>query len=252
MANVIFFAAAACLARSVVADVQPVYALDIATPLSEFDARCLKMCRYSTVFLRAYSPFVSGGFEASVCGSVKNAQRAGFGIELYMIPLAPNLQDGALQFDSLYNGLKGCQVLVKRIWLVVTSPREWLYNPPQSVGFINKVINRAKQYGIDVGIYTNEDDWGQITNGFMGFTTTPLLWYWKVNGPGPMGETPMNFQDFRPFASWKGPTVKQFGQRVFVCGHMTNRDTYFANIRQTFANTASNGNVSYVGYDTFQ
>ncbi|KAL6733332.1 hypothetical protein Aduo_003984 [Ancylostoma duodenale] len=118
-ATVLLFATVACLAGNVVAGVEPVYALDIATPLTEFDARCLKICRYSAVFLRAYSPFVSDGFEASVCGSAKIAENAGFKIELYMIPFLPNPDDASRQFDRLYNGLRGCEVLARRIWLVV-------------------------------------------------------------------------------------------------------------------------------------
>ncbi|RCN33849.1 hypothetical protein ANCCAN_20302 [Ancylostoma caninum] len=223
-ARVLFFAIAACLAGNVAAGVEALYALDIATPLTEFDARCLKICRYSALFLRAYSPFVSDGFEASVCGSFQIAKKAGFGIELYMIPFSPNPQDAARQFDRLYNGLRGCQILAQRIWLV--------------------------KYGIEIGIYTNEDDWSKITNGYPGLSPTPLLWYWNVKGTGPMGETPMNFDDFRPFASWKVPTVKQFGQQVFVCGHKANRDTYFA--RQTSTNTVPSGNVSYAGDIVFQ
>ncbi|KAL6733331.1 hypothetical protein Aduo_003983 [Ancylostoma duodenale] len=133
----------------------------------------------------------------------------------------------------------------------VTSPKRWYYNPPQSVAFIRNVIERAGQYGIEMGIYTNKDDWDQITNGYTGLTT-PLLWYWNVKSEGPMGETPMNFDDFRPFASWKVPAVKQFGQQIFVCGHRANRDIYFAATRRTSTNPASSGNMTYVGDITFQ
>ncbi|CAJ0608300.1 unnamed protein product [Cylicocyclus nassatus] len=53
-----------------------------------------------------------------------------------------------------------------------------------------------------------------------------MLWYWNVNGGGPSGETPANFDDFRPFAKFTKPTMKQFGQMEQICGVTVNRDIY--------------------------
>ncbi|VDN28190.1 unnamed protein product [Cylicostephanus goldi] len=47
--------------------------------------------------------------------------------------------------------------------------------------------------------------------------------YWNVNGGGPSGETPANFDDFRPFAKFTKPTMKQFGQMESICGVTVNR-----------------------------
>ncbi|VDM84860.1 unnamed protein product [Strongylus vulgaris] len=56
-----------------------------------------------------------------------------------------------------------------------------------------------------------------------------MLWYWNVNGGGPRGETPANFDDFRPFGKFLKPTMKQFGQVEQVCGVIVNRDVYSVN-----------------------
>uniref|UniRef100_A0A158P9R9 Mannosyltransferase n=1 Tax=Angiostrongylus cantonensis TaxID=6313 RepID=A0A158P9R9_ANGCA len=77
-------------------------------------------------------------------------------------------------------------------------------------------------YGVSVGIYTNFYDWQQITNNWTGATNCPL-WYWKVLGPGPSGETSSNFYDFHPFSLWTSPIAKQFGQLELVCGSTVNR-----------------------------
>ncbi|KAJ1363463.1 hypothetical protein KIN20_023336, partial [Parelaphostrongylus tenuis] len=53
--------------------------------------------------------------------------------------------------------------------------------------------------------------------------------YWSVYGAGPSGETPAYFTEFRPFAGWTTPTVKQFGQAEFVCNVKVNRNVYVAN-----------------------
>ncbi|KIH42684.1 hypothetical protein ANCDUO_27327 [Ancylostoma duodenale] len=85
----------------------------------------------------------------------------------------------------------------------------------------------AKYYGVKIGFYTNVYDWTQITKGAN--IDGGMLWYWNVNGAGPSGETPSNFNDFRPFAKFTKPTVKQFAQVESVCGVTVNRDIYTVN-----------------------
>ncbi|KAK5983332.1 hypothetical protein GCK32_012275 [Trichostrongylus colubriformis] len=53
-----------------------------------------------------------------------------------------------------------------------------------------------------------------------------MLWYWNTYGSGVSNETPANFNDFRSFAGWTSPSVKQFAQVESVCGITVNRDIY--------------------------
>ncbi|KIH59565.1 hypothetical protein ANCDUO_10196 [Ancylostoma duodenale] len=212
---VLLCATASYFCRTIAADSKALYAVDIAPPLDVFDARCLNIS-------------------------------ARLGVELFMLPFSPNLWDGWQQVDKLYNGLRGCKISVKRVWLVIASPSTWYFDIQQNNWFIKQVIDKAREYKIDVGIYTKEIEWMQITGGYVTFTSTPLLWYWNIKNPGPLGETSINFADFRPFDPWKAPTVKQFGQRVSVCGRMVNRDIYFATFQRT------SRNVSTIGDATFQ
>ncbi|KIH51704.1 hypothetical protein ANCDUO_18204, partial [Ancylostoma duodenale] len=71
---------------------------------------------------------------------------------------------------------------------VVSSPPNWYFDIQQNILLIKQIIDRARIFRI--------------------------LRYWNIRNPGPLGETPINFADFRPFGVWKAPTVKQFGQRV--------------------------------------
>ncbi|CAB3404608.1 unnamed protein product [Caenorhabditis bovis] len=76
-------------------------------------------------------------------------------------------------------------------------------------------------------MYTNLYEWSQITGGWNGLGNDVLLWYWNVYGPGVTGETPANFNDFRPFGNWRAATVKQFAQTETVCQMTVNRDIYY-------------------------
>ncbi|VDO08965.1 unnamed protein product [Haemonchus placei] len=79
-----------------------------------------------------------------------------------------------------------------------------------------------------VGIYTNKDDWTQITNGAK--VNNAMLWYWSVKGPGSANMTQPDFNDFTPFAGWTAPSVKQFVQSDTLCGVTLNRNVYDTSI----------------------
>ncbi|KAK5969494.1 hypothetical protein GCK32_017313 [Trichostrongylus colubriformis] len=81
-----------------------------------------------------------------------------------------------------------------------------------------------QQYGLTIGIYTNINEWNQITGAAT--INNAMLWYWNTYGSGVSNETPANFNDFRSFAGWTSPSVKQFAQVESVCGITVNRDIY--------------------------
>ncbi|RCN34237.1 hypothetical protein ANCCAN_19926 [Ancylostoma caninum] len=240
MSGILLLAAELCsiLAAAVDAQAQIMYAVDLTGPLSQFDASCMKISQYSTVFLRAYAPSAIDGFESHVCQSIWNAQKAGLGVEVFMTPTRPSYQDGAEQFNQLYQGLQGCKINTKTVWLQVISPAEWGLSPRASIDFINQVLSQASVYSVAVGIYTSQDEWMRITSGITTLQSPTMLWYWNVNDAGPLGATPANFSDFRAFGPWESPSVKQFGQEISVCGHIANTNVYVSsknlhgNVRQ--------------------
>ncbi|EYB88972.1 hypothetical protein Y032_0238g3278 [Ancylostoma ceylanicum] len=155
-----------------------------------------------------------------------SSPQADLGVEVFMTPTRPSFNDGAEQFDQLYKGLQGCQINVASVWLQVVSPVDWMFQPQASVDFINQVIAQANNYGVNIGIYTSQKEWMEITYGTNDLYAPTRLWYWNVNSPGPLGETPANFSDFSAFGPWTSPVVKQFGQGIPICGHTVNRNIY--------------------------
>nr|CDJ84786.1 Protein LYS-6 [Haemonchus contortus] len=146
---------------------------------------------------------------------------AGLGTEVYMTPQPLSSKTGAQQFDEMYNMLIGANIYVKSIWVQVTSPNNWSTSSSMNVNFLNSILAEALQYGLNIGIYTNSDEWKQIVGGAT--TRNVNLWYWKTKGSGASNESPANFNDFKSFGSWTQPTVKQFAQVESICGVIVNR-----------------------------
>ncbi|VDM55465.1 unnamed protein product [Angiostrongylus costaricensis] len=141
-----------------------------------------------------------------------------------MTPQPNSVKSGAVQFDEMYNNLKNSQVTVRSVWIQITSPINWSSSIRTNIDFINSILARANTYGLTIGIYTNFYDWSQIT----GYATASnvMLWYWNVYGAGLSSESPANFDDFRPFAGWTVPNVKQFGQVESICNIEVNRNIF--------------------------
>ncbi|KAK6757970.1 hypothetical protein RB195_015659 [Necator americanus] len=204
------------------------YAVDLAVPVPLSAFNCMKNYGYSTVFVRGYDPAGVGRFDTNAVNNIRNANKAGLGSEVFMKPQPRSVKKGSQQFMEMYDGLRQGAIKVKTVWVQVTSPIEWSPDTKANINFLNDLLSTAKSYGIAIGLYTNVYDWTQITNGASASEGT-MLWYWNVNGNGPNGETPANFHDFRPFAKFTNPTVKQFAQVETVCGVTVNRDVYVLN-----------------------
>ncbi|KIH48361.1 hypothetical protein ANCDUO_21571, partial [Ancylostoma duodenale] len=160
-----------------------------------------------------FSPYDHGSYENNVCESIRNANRAGLAVEVFMTPdVMIRDRNGAAQLDKLFSSLKSCNVYIRSVWLQVTSPINWPDQQSENVAFIEQVIARANDYRVAIGIYTNFYDWEQITGGSTAVNGAKMLWYWNVRNIGPYGETPSNFDDFRAFGPWRSPVAKQFGQ----------------------------------------
>ncbi|CAJ0607853.1 unnamed protein product [Cylicocyclus nassatus] len=218
-----------------------VYAVDVPetqviVPMSEAVAKCLKMSRYSAVFLRAFPPMSTKYYDRTICNSIANAKKVGLHVDLYMSPLpSPLALNATGVIDTFLRVLDACQETANRVWLKVTNSLMWGVDRERSVAFINNITREGEAHGIDIGIYTNEKDWNTITN----YTDTldfepKLLWYYNVRNNGIDGETSMNFQDFEEFGPFSNNIgqgkqlvkVKQFGYSVSVCGMSVGRDTF--------------------------
>ncbi|CAB3404610.1 unnamed protein product [Caenorhabditis bovis] len=202
------------------------FAIDFSVPATLQQLQAVRQAGYNVVFIRGYTPAGQGTFDTNSVTSLRNAYSAGLGIEVYMTPQPASSKQGYQQLDEVYNGMTTNGITIRAIWIQVTSPANWPGTVQQHINFINSIVARARQYGLAVGIYTNNYDWSQITGGWNSVGNDVLLWYWNVLGGGTSGETPADFSDFRSFGNWIAPSVKQFAQVEVVAGITVNRNVY--------------------------
>ncbi|PIO59538.1 hypothetical protein TELCIR_18998, partial [Teladorsagia circumcincta] len=87
----------------------------------------------------------------------------GLQAEAYMSPQPQSSKTGAQQFDEMYFNLKNANIDVQSVWIQVTSSDYWYVYKSVNVQFLNSILQRANHYGLSVGIYTNIDEWSEIT-----------------------------------------------------------------------------------------
>ncbi|KAK6058410.1 hypothetical protein COOONC_04019 [Cooperia oncophora] len=124
----------------------------------------------------------------------------------------------------MYSNLRNSNINVQSVWIQVTSPVNWYMTSSLNINFINSILTRASSYGLTIGIYTNYNEWNQITGAAS--ISNAMLWYWSTYGSGVSNETPANYNDFVSFGGWSYPSAKQFGQVESVCGLTVNRDVF--------------------------
>jgi hypothetical protein len=200
------------------------FAIDFAGYASLSGLKCIYQQGYNAAFIQVYSPSNGGTPNQNGIQTIQSAISAGLGTEIYVTPSTSG-KSGSQQFSEAYNAVKAQGINVRAIWLQVTSSINWMNNVQSNINFIESFINQAYVNGISVGIYTSFGDWQQITGNYYE-SYTLRLWYYNVYGTGPTGETPANFDDFRPFGQWTQPNVKQFAQNEILCGLTINRNIY--------------------------
>ncbi|VDK49620.1 unnamed protein product [Cylicostephanus goldi] len=258
------------------ATVNYAYAVDIDKAMTASTFNCFKKSGYNAVFIRAYNPQGSGLFDANAPNNIRSAYSAGLGTEVFMTPQPKSAKTGAAQFKEMIDGLKKANINVRTVWVQVTSPVNWGADSKTNIAFLNDIAKTAivrissshleltacqcradanadsidRLYcssGITIGYYTSVYDWNQITKNTPVTGTNIPLWYWNVNGGGPSGETPANFNDFRAFGGFTQAMVKQFGQQESICGVVANRDVYNTAAKKLFAISKMENGMMTIG-----
>uniref|UniRef100_A0AC34FWU0 Lysozyme n=1 Tax=Panagrolaimus sp. ES5 TaxID=591445 RepID=A0AC34FWU0_9BILA len=187
------------------------FAIDIAGYASVSTLQCVYQQGYEAIFVQVYSPYNGGSPNLNGIQTIASAISANLGTEIYVTPSTSG-KSGSQQFSDAINAVKVQGINVRTIWLQVN--------------------------GISVGIYTNYNDWQQITGNYV--DSYPLkLWYYNVYSNGPNGESPANFDDFRPFGQWSQPNAKQFAQNEALCGITVNRNVYPSNGKKASNNKSA-------------
>lgn len=198
---------------------------DVAT---EAAIHCLFDDRNSIGFFRAYKPGNGmGEFDMNAIENEKvvrniTGKTAG---DFSMMPAPFSSKQGFQQVDEMYTGLHSHGMTnIDSVKIEIDHLNQWPADTVRNIDFINSMITRLKQYAIAVYIQTNQESWSQIAGDWTPPGTFPALLWWTdvtVNGNG--GETPENFDGFKPFGPFEAINFKQFGRNVTLCGMQVNR-----------------------------
>ncbi|CAD6192054.1 unnamed protein product [Caenorhabditis auriculariae] len=201
-------------------------AVDFSSQVPVSQLQCLKQNGYSVVFLRGFAADGDGHYDINVIGTAHNAVRIPLGVEFYMEPQPSSLTKNATQqFNEMIEALFHYGIHFRSFWLQST----WNASPQYNINFIDAILSIAQRDGFTVGIYTNQDEWKQITNNWIPNYPNLPLWYSSVKGNGAQGETSPDYNDFVPFGPFTAPTAKQFGVGESDCQIANNRDIYTNN-----------------------
>jgi GH25 family lysozyme M1 (1,4-beta-N-acetylmuramidase) len=184
-----------------------VYGVDVSAPIPLKAFQCLKSSGAQFAVVRCYQ---SNGVSDPNCpNTVANAHAAGIPyVDVYHFP---NMhQSPASQIASSVSYLKSHNVQFGMYWLDIEI-LAWPADHAANINFIRALVNAAKSAGLHVGIYTNANNWSQITGNYDGdFGSIPLWYAHYDNSP--------SFSDFRPFGQWTKPAIKQYQGDATVCG----------------------------------
>uniref|UniRef100_A0A0K0EZ61 Lysozyme n=1 Tax=Strongyloides venezuelensis TaxID=75913 RepID=A0A0K0EZ61_STRVS len=206
---------------------QYAFATDVTGILSVSQFKCIKSNGYSAIFTQIYSALSGGSVDTTGSQNVIYAHQVGLGTEVYINPAPQSSKPSYTQCEESYNLLKNANINVRTIWLKVTNPALWSSNPSQNINFIQGILTCTRNYGINLGIYTNWYDWYQITASSTAFQQYNLrLWYWDVYGFGSSAEGTKDFSDFRPFGNWIYSSVKQYALTEWFCSAVISKVVY--------------------------
>ncbi|CAI5451083.1 unnamed protein product [Caenorhabditis angaria] len=182
---------------------------------------------YKTIYIRAFDTYGLTSFDKSMAQTIHDAYKNNFQVELYMAPNSYSYKSGANQVQSFYDGLIDNQIPIDSLWVSVNHTAVWSVNTTANIALVDSVLHKARQLGFKkIGIFTNSDEWQNITGNWKDAGSDILLWYWSHTGQGKDGESAKSFDDFVPFGSWTQAEVKQYGVNELMYNTIVNRDIY--------------------------
>jgi hypothetical protein len=140
---------------------------------------------------------------------------AGFSyVDLYAF-LCVGCQGGASGQQQATNTVQfissqGLQTNQYNLWVDIESCSGCWSDANTNANFMYDLINELQNQGVSVGVYTSASQWSQIMGSWDGLSSFPL-WY-------PHYDHNPSFSDFRPFAGWTQPTMKQYAGDTSFCG----------------------------------
>jgi GH25 family lysozyme M1 (1,4-beta-N-acetylmuramidase) len=185
--------------------------VDLFAPTSVATFTCMKNAGNSFAAIRAFRS--SGILDTNAAANLQNARTAGLATDIYMFPCRG--KDATAQVNTLFSGLSSN--LYSTVWIdAETNPSSgcsWSgHTASSNCDFIMALINGITSHGKTAGIYSSLVQWQGIFGSSSACTTAAKapLWYAHYDNV-------QSFSDFKPFAGWSSPKLKQYQGDVTLC-----------------------------------
>ena len=180
-----------------------------ATSISTFT--CLKNSGNSFAIIRAFRS--TGVLDTNANTNLQNAKAAGLTPDVYMFPCRG--KDPLAQVNTMFNGVSGN--LFSTVWIdVETNPSSgcsWKgYSAADNCAFLTSLIEGIAKFGKTPGIYSSYYQWQDIFGSTSACTSVSKVPLWYAHY-----DNVQAFSDFKPFAGWTKPYMKQYQGDVTVC-----------------------------------
>jgi len=164
-----------------------------------------------------------GSVDTACPNSVKRAWNAGFKhVDIYLFPCV-KCGNATNQIATLKAYVEQQNIKFGLLWLDVEMRKQyWLDDDDANKAFFTELASAGKRYfGSQMGgVYTNKNGWTEIFGGeWTGGADMPLWWaYWDSLGPA--------WDNFKPFAGWNTPSIKQYKGDTKYCNMDIDLDSY--------------------------
>ncbi|KAL5477263.1 hypothetical protein EMCRGX_G024032 [Ephydatia muelleri] len=191
------------------------YGVDISSPISETTFSCLIGDGFTFAIVRAYES--SGTPDKNAPATIANARAAGMKyVDVYLFPCPKCSKTASQQVEEMMQSLKGSDYGM--VWLDIEGSEYWLGSTSANQQFFKDLLTAAQAHKC-VGVYSSESQWSEIFgDSFTGGSSRPL-WYAHYDNSA-------SFSDFKPFAGWSKPAMKQYVGDATVCGADVDKNWY--------------------------
>jgi len=192
--------------------------VDVAGYIPLAAAKCMHSAGYRFAIVRCYQSLCKP--DPNCPATVKNFLAAGFAhVDIYYFANV-HCGNAAGCFNSMMSSMSSTTGW-GMVWFDVEIQQDyWSTSTSTNVQYLQALMNAANAHGTHWGVYSQGWQWDAIT----GSCSTPgssghSMWYAHYDGE-------QNYDDWKSFAGWAHPAIKQFAGDATVCSEDVDENWY--------------------------